>query len=75
MKFCTDCQWFVPKLVNGLPDPEFSKCRYIDRRNMVTGEPDYWYATVQRNHISADKCGPDARFFMPAQSEGMCDGE
>jgi hypothetical protein len=75
MKFCTDCRWFVPKLVNGLPDAEFSKCRYIDRRHMVTGEPDYWYAVVMRTSTAADRCGPDASFFMPAQSEGMCDGE
>ena len=75
MKFCADCRWFIPKLVNGLPDPEFSKCRYIDRRHMVTGHPDYWYAIVMRNHVAADKCGPGAQFFMPIETGEVCDGE
>jgi hypothetical protein len=75
MKFCVDCRWFAPVMHQAKVDADISRCRYMDRRNMITGEPDYLYANVMRTSTAADRCGPDASFFMPAETGEVCDGE
>ena len=64
MKFCINCKYFVPRMAGSAVDKELSQCSYFDRRHVVTGETDYWYASIQRNSGLLDKCGPDARFHI-----------
>jgi hypothetical protein len=80
MKFCKDCASYQPPVIT-------SKChceqmcvsnRQTGEVNMVTGEPMMWGADPVNLRHDPDACGPDAKWFEPANLDGrlaMLEGE
>ena len=68
MKFCIDCRYFLPRFAaDKVPDASLSKCSYLDRRDIVTGQQDHWYCNIQRGSSLSTACGPEGRFHLPIE--------
>ena len=65
MKFCKNCVYFRPVYeTDGTLIAINSRCAAIERFNLVSGEPDYWFATVIRESSLSTMCGSEGRLYV-----------
>ena len=56
---CKDCRFFIESDQSVV----FAKCKASETLNLVTGEPDFDYCSIERNSTSPLRCGESARYF------------
>jgi len=60
---CVDCVHFIKYETREPYNSEFGKCKLFGRKERVSGEIIYDYASICRDKISSDACGPDGKYF------------
>jgi hypothetical protein len=56
---CKDCRFFLESDQGVV----FAKCKATETLNLVTGEPEYSYCSIERNSTSPARCGTAGRNF------------
>jgi hypothetical protein len=79
MKFCIDCQWFLPPA--GSTSPEYAECGHPSAvlprpPSIVTGQPLPPLRQDCKGHrrpkgLSDDTCGPDGKYWEAAEPRGF----
>jgi hypothetical protein len=63
MKLCKDCKNILRE------DRQYSKCKIDPVISFVDGSVEYHFCVAMRESKSPDKCGPEAQFFAPMETE------
>jgi len=56
---CKDCRFFLESGHNLV----FAKCQATETLNLVTGDPEWAYCSIERNSTSPARCGAEGRHF------------
>jgi hypothetical protein len=56
---CKDCRFFIESDQSVV----FAKCKATETLNLVTGDPEYVYCSIERNSTSPSRCGAEGQYF------------
>jgi len=62
MKLCKDCRHYIAGV-----SKTFDRCAMRERMSPVDpvrGQPEHYYADIERNSPLVNRCGPEARYFV-----------
>ena len=69
-RICKDCFYFRPA-PKGLEDKKFSTCDATKTLNLVTGEWEYNFCSIERESMRPEACGVNAQHYEEPEPREM----